>query len=254
MYYSKAPYKPGQKTKYALSRSKIELFMQCQRCFWLETRKLISRPSGPRFNINNAIDQLLKNEFMEYRLAQKAHPIMTKNKLKAIPFNHPQLAVWQDAFKGIRYLVPELNLEVFGGIDDLWIDDQAKLIIVDYKATAKDREVNIDSDWQISYKRQVEIYKWLFEKNDFKVSDTAYFVYANVDPKQLSFNNNLQFTTKLIPYKTNTAWLAETLVDIKKVLESNTMPEVGESIMGGDCEYCIYTKSRTKLTLDALGI
>ena len=40
----------------------------------------------------------------------------------------------------------------------------------------------MDADWQIGYKRQMEIYQWLFRKNDFKVSNTDYFstgVYQN---------------------------------------------------------------------------
>ena len=41
-----------------------------------------------------------------------------------------------------------------------------ELIIVDYKATAKNGEVNLDADWQIGYKRQMEIYQWLFRQND----------------------------------------------------------------------------------------
>ena len=56
---------------------------------------------------------------------------------------------------------------------------QKELHIVDYKATSKDDEVNLDAEWQDGYKRQMEIYRWLFINNGFKVSDTGYFVYAN---------------------------------------------------------------------------
>ena len=54
------PYRPGQKAPFKVSRSKIELFMQCPRCFWLDTRLKIKRPDGPPFNINKAIDELFK--------------------------------------------------------------------------------------------------------------------------------------------------------------------------------------------------
>jgi hypothetical protein len=30
------------------------------------------------------------------------------------------------------------------------------------------------------------------------------------------------------------------------------MPPVGESIMGGECEFCAYARERAKLTLEAL--
>ena len=67
---------PGQRAAFKVSRSKIELFMQCPRCFWLDVRLKIKRPDGPPFNINKAIDELFKKEFDRYRAAGEKHPIM----------------------------------------------------------------------------------------------------------------------------------------------------------------------------------
>ena len=84
-------YVPGQKAPYKLSRSKIELFIQCPRCFWLDARMRIKRPNGPPFSLNNAVDELLKKEFDVYRKAAKPHPIMLDNQIKAVPFQHDDL-------------------------------------------------------------------------------------------------------------------------------------------------------------------
>jgi hypothetical protein len=65
------PYKPGQTAPFKVSRSKIELFMQCPRCFWLDVRLKVTRPSSPPFNINKAIDELFKKEFDSYRAQGK---------------------------------------------------------------------------------------------------------------------------------------------------------------------------------------
>jgi hypothetical protein len=67
---------------------------------------------------------------------------------------------------------------ITGGVDDMWINHQGEYIVVDYKATSKKTEVTLDADWQIGYKRQMEIYQWLFGKNGYKVSNTGYFVYC----------------------------------------------------------------------------
>jgi hypothetical protein len=67
-YERTLPYKPGQKTPFKVSRSKIELFTQCPRCFWLDVRLKITRPSSPPFTINKAIDELFKKEFDNYRV------------------------------------------------------------------------------------------------------------------------------------------------------------------------------------------
>jgi CRISPR/Cas system-associated exonuclease Cas4 (RecB family) len=245
------PYKPGQKTPFKVSRSKIELFMQCPRCFWLDVRLKITRPSSPPFNINKAIDELLKKEFDAHRAAGTPHPIMADNQLNAVPYQHEDLDTWRHNFTGVTALHKPTNLHVFGAIDDVWVNDDGELIVVDYKATSKDREVDIDSDWQISYKRQLETYQWLLRQNGFTVSDTGYFVYTNARMDLDGFNDRLEFKTKLIPYIGNDAWVEPTLIKMKETMEGD-MPAVGMAAMGGECDFCAYARSRTELTLKAL--
>jgi CRISPR/Cas system-associated exonuclease Cas4 (RecB family) len=249
-YYKRdTSYNIGQTKPYVISRSKIELFTQCKRCFWLEAISGIKRPSSPPFQINKAIDELFKKEFDAYRKNQLPHPIMTENNLDAVPFAHDQIDTWRDTFKGIRTLHKDTNLEVFGGIDDVWVDSNDNLIVVDYKATAKAKEVNLDADWQQSYKRQLEVYQWLLRQNGFKVSDTGYFVYANAKFDGDNFNDTLKFTTKLIAHSGSDKWIEPTLVQIKETLEGS-IPQTGDSIMGGECEFCSYARARTQLALN----
>ncbi|HSX47840.1 MAG TPA: PD-(D/E)XK nuclease family protein [Patescibacteria group bacterium] len=226
--------------------------MQCKRCFWLDIRKKISRPSTPPFNINKAIDNLFKKEFNYYRNKSEPHPIMTDNQINAVPFSHQDLDIWRQNFTGIGYLDKTTNLYIYGAVDDIWVDDKGKLIVVDYKATAKNSDVTIDSDWQISYKRQLEIYQWLLRKNSFKVNNRGYFVYANAKMDLDGFYDKIEFLTKILPYDGNDEWISETILEIKKCLESEQLPPVGQAIMGGSCEYCQYAKVRSQLTLDEL--
>lgn len=225
--------------------------MQCPRCFWLDNRLKIKRPNGPPFRINSAIDELLKKEFDVYRSQKKPHPIMTEYKVKAIPYTHEQLDVWRENFTGVSATHSPTNFHVFGAVDDIWVDDDGNLIVVDYKATAKDREVTIDADWQIAYKRQMEVYQWLLRQNGFEVSDTGYFVYANGRLDAEGFGNKVEFKTKVIPYTGDAAWVESTLEQIKEVLDAD-MPPVGKAAMGGVCDFCSYARSRTELTLDAI--
>ncbi len=248
------PYQPGQSTPFKVSRSKIELFMQCPRCFWLDTRLKIKRPSSPPFNINKAIDELFKKEFDRHRAAGTPHPIMVDNQVKAVPYQHQDLDKWRYNFTGVTSLHEPTNLHVFGAIDDVWTDDKGELIVVDYKATAKQSDVTIDSDWQISYKRQLEVYQWLLRQNGFKVSDTGYFVYTNArfDVSVDGFNDKVEFKTKLIPYNGSDAWVGPTLIKMKKCMDDDDMPPVGTAAMGGPCEFCEYAKKRTELTVNHL--
>ncbi len=255
MAYSRVrsqPYKPGQAEPFKVSRSKIELFTQCPRCFWLDVRLKIRRPNSPPFNINKAIDELFKKEFDRYRTQGKPHPIMSDNQIKAIPYAHDDLNTWRTNFTGVTTLHKPTNLHVFGAVDDVWVGDDDQLIVVDYKATSKATPVNLDADWQISYKRQMEVYQWLLRQNDFQVSDVGYFVYTNARLDLDGFNDHLEFHTKLIPYTGNDAWVEPTLLKMKQCMDSDDMPPVGEAAMGGSCDYCGYARARTELTLSAL--
>ena len=111
-------------------------------------------------------------------------------------------------------------------------------MIVDYKATSKEEEVNLDADWQIGYKRQMEIYQWLFRKNGFKVSKTGYFVYCNGDTDKEAFDAKLEFDIKIIPYEGSDKWVEKTILEAKNCLMSDAAPEAGK-----DCDYCDYRKA-----------
>lgn len=255
MAYSSArnqPYQVGQTTPFKVSRSKIELYIQCPRCFWLDARLKIKRPSGPPFNINKTIDELFKKEFDMYRSKGEPHPLMSDNKIKAVPFAHQDLDTWRYNFTGVVAQHKPTNLHVFGAIDDVWVNDDGELIVVDYKATSKASGVSIDSEWQISYKRQLEVYQWLLRQNGFEVNDTGYFVYTNARIDLDGFGDRLEFTTKVIPYTGSDDWVEPTLIQMKECLDSDTMPPVGTAAMGGPCEFCAYARSRTELTLKSI--
>ena len=245
------PYRPGQTAPFKVSRSKIELYTQCPRCFWLDVRLKIKRPDGPPFSINKAIDELFKKEFDVYRAKGEAHPLMVQYEVPAVPFMHEKLDDWRETFVGVQALHKPTNLLVFGGVDDLWVTESGEVLVVDYKATAKDREVSIDADWQMSYKRQVEVYQWLLRQNGLTVSDTAYFVYTNGRIDLEGFNDRVEFRTKIIPYNGSDAWVDQTLRDMKACMDGD-MPPVGKAAMGGECDFCAYARERTKLTLAEL--
>jgi len=199
----------------------------------------VSQPPGYPFSLNSAVDKLLKKEFDIHRADKTPHPLMKIYGIKAIPYQDKNMDKWRDALRGgIEYLHKETNLNITGGIDDIWINPAGELIIVDYKATSKDGEVTLDADWQIGYKRQMEIYQWLFRKNNYKVSSTGYFVYCNGDTDRKAFDGKLEFNIKLIPYKGNDSWVEGSIKDLYKCLNSNKLPAAGI-----DCDYCKYREA-----------
>ena len=88
-------FNPDSEESFVLSRSRIDNFLDCRRCFYLTNRVGIARPPSFPFNLNNAVDELLKNEFDIYREKGEPHPIMVENNLKALPYEHPDLEEWR---------------------------------------------------------------------------------------------------------------------------------------------------------------
>lgn len=238
-------YDPHSDKPFRLSRSKLDLFINCPRCFYLDRRMGIAQPPGYPFTLNSAVDNLLKKEFDTYRGRGEAHPLMKEHGIDAIPLAHKNIDDWRDSMrKGITYQIPGSNVIITGGIDDIWVNPAGEYIIVDYKATSKIEEVNLDAEWQIGYKRQMEIYQWLFRQNGFAVFPIGYFVYCNADTSKVMFGGVLEFNIKIIPYKGDDSWVGKTIRQAIDCLHSEKLPPSGP-----DCDYCKYTQARQSLQL-----
>jgi CRISPR/Cas system-associated exonuclease Cas4 (RecB family) len=245
-------YKPDRKadwnyggSHWRLSRSKIDLFKECQRCFYIDNKLGTARPPGFPYNLNSAVDALLKKEFDVHRARQSAHPLMEAYGLDAVPFSHTDIDVWRENFKGIETFHEATGFTVSGAVDDVWVTPAGELIVVDYKSTSKDERIEtLDQEWHRGYKRQMEIYQWLLRQNGFIVSDVGYFVYANASKDREAFDGKLEFEVTLVPYTGNASWIEQTLIDIKETLESAQIPEKGD-----ECDYCIYRETAGKKLL-----
>lgn len=238
---------PSSAEPFTVSRSKIDLFTECRRCAYLDLRLGVKRPSGPSFTLNNAVDELFKKEFDIHRAAGTTHPLVAKYGIDAVPFADARMEEWRDALKrGVKTHHEATNLIVRGGIDDVWVAPSGELIVVDYKATSKAVGPQTEDDLYDSYKKQIEVYQWLFRRNGFAVSDTGYFVYANGRADLEAFDGKLEFDIVLIPYRGKDGWIEPTIVALKETLLSDELPPIGTSFGGGPCDYCSYRESAGK--------
>lgn len=235
-------YDPNSDETFRLSRSKIDLFLNCPRCFYLDRKLGVGQPPGYPFSLNSAVDKLLKKEFDIHRANGTIHPLMKHYGIEAIPLNHEKIDEWRDSLRaGITFKIDGTNIIVTGGIDDIWVNPTGEFLIVDYKATSKEGEVDLDSDWQIGYKRQMEIYQWLFRSNGFKVSKTGYFVYCNGKTDNEAFDGKLEFDIKIIPYVGDDSWVESTINKAIDCLSSDNIPTSNL-----DCDFCLYRTEAAK--------
>lgn len=222
----------------AISRSKVALYIECPCCFYKSVKWNIQRPPGFPFTLNNAVDVLLKKEFDGYRAFQQVHPLLEEAGLDYIPAQLPELEEWRNARKGIRYKHPNLEMELYGAVDDIWVNGKGELMVVDYKATAKkDTVTELNAIHHIHYKRQMEFYQWLLHHNGYEVDPIGMFVYCTGKTGEDGFNSALLFDIRFIPHTGSWEWIEPLLYEMKECLQEDIAPEPRH-----DCTHCIYIK------------
>jgi hypothetical protein len=240
-------YVPGSSEPFRLSRSKIEDFVRCPRCFVLAVKHGIKRPKGVPFTLNLAVDNQMKKEFDLYREKGEVHPIVQQAGLNLVPFMHPDLDTWRSNFRGIEALTDDRRFIVSGAIDDVWVNPSGVLYVVDYKATGRKQAVTElgEGGFYDGYRRQMEIYQWILRKMGFEVSNTGYWVYVTATQKQEGFNELLHFESSLVAYEGDSSWVENTLDGIFANLNE---PEVAGP--GDNCDYCEFFEDRAKLAIE----
>lgn len=222
--------------KWKLSRSKIDLYMECPRCFYLDNKLGVKRPPGFPFALNSAVDELLKKEFDILREKGESHELIDRYGVDAKPVKHEELDVWRENFQGVQYYHQPTGFWVSGAIDDLWINSKGEYIVVDYKATSKNEDITeLNKDWQEGYKRQMEVYQWLLRRNGYPVSNIGYFVYCNGITNVEKFDAKLEFRITLVEHQGDDSWVEPKLHEIKKVLDFEETPPPDP-----DCDFCAY--------------
>lgn len=239
---SKYLFDPKSDQKFKLSRSGLELFVNCPRCFYLDKRLGIARPPGYPFTLNSAVDYLLKKEFDVHRVKKTAHPLMQKYGIDAVPFENQKMGEWRENFVGVQALHKPTNLLITGAVDDIWVDKNKNIMVVDYKATSTERETDTTEDKWSSYFRQMEIYQWLLRQNGFSVSNTGYFVYCNGRKDREAFDGKLEFDIEIVAHEGKDDWVEKTIVDAKECLMSDKMPDSSK-----DCDHCKYREITRKV-------
>ena len=232
--------------KKGLSRSALEQFIRCPRCFYQQRKLGLKQPSMVPLTLAVATDALLKNEFDAIRGQDVTHAVWQEHGLNVRAFDHPDIELWRNNFKGMR-ISHSSGVEVFGAVDDVWQNlETGELHIVDYKSTSKQGEPSIEVGWGEGYKRQMEIYQWLFRQAGHKVSNTGYFLYVN-GSKQGGFyregtHGAMNFATTLIAYDGDDSWVHAKVVEAMDCYNADDTPTKGD-----ECDNCRYYEERTAL-------
>ncbi|MFN5010890.1 MAG: PD-(D/E)XK nuclease family protein [Gammaproteobacteria bacterium] len=195
-----------------------------------------------------ATDALLKKEFDGVRDAKAIHPLWERFGLPYIAYEHPDLETWRNIRRGgIRATHPGTGYIVYGAVDDVWLNpNTGQLVIVDYKSTSKKEDPTLEGGVGDSYKRQLEIYQWIFRLAGHNVSPTGYFLYVNglKDGKFFSKNlvGNMRFKTTLVAHEGDDSWVEPTIQAVVNCFSAEELP-----LKGNDCDTCRYVSGRREL-------
>ena len=243
---------------YKLSRSKVDFFLNCPRCFYLKVNKGFMSPSTPGWTLNTLTDTLLKKEFDECRAKQEPHRIMTKNNLAhMVPYasemikdkkGNDKLLIdeWRDSLHyGIKHRFKDTNIILQGGIDDVWFNTKTEeLVVVDYKSQHKkigvSQDTYFDDPYKESYKRQLNYYAYLLKGMGHRVSSDAYLYICNAKEVDEGFHGKMLFDEVLIHYEVKTDYLEG---DIQKMIDLMNSDNIPESHLS--CENCAYARQRS---------
>lgn len=236
-------------TDFKLSRTGLEDFIKCPRCFKLQRGMGLKGLRMVPLTLAVATDALLKNEFDLVRESGDSHPLWEREGLDVRGFAHPDLELWRNNFKGIRVLHEPSGCTVYGAVDDVWQHRQTDhLHIVDYKSTSKQGTPDLESGFGAGYKRQMEIYQWLFRQAGFEVSPTGYFLYVNGSKEGRFYESGLrgtmQFETTVLAHEGDDSWVEETIIRAVACLKDESLP-----VSDPSCDTCRYVAERSALTM-----
>jgi len=211
---------------YKFSPSSLSLLKECPRCFWLEFRNGVKRPSGIFPSLPSGMDRVLKTYFDGYR------PKLPKplSSLKGVTlFNDDILSTWRNNFKGIQWKDKDGN--VYKGAVDEILQKKDKLIVLDFKT----RGFPLKDDTAAFYQDQMDIYNLLLQKNGYLTEDYAYLLFYH--PVKVK-DDGVEFETDLVKMKIDVKNAERIFKEALKVLKGE-MPEASD-----DCEYCKWCGER----------
>jgi len=200
---------------YRLSPSKLNLFRDCPRCFWLATVKKINRPRGPMASIVIKMDSIIKHYFDKYRERGELPPLVCNEVKGCLPKDMPKTLYHKENDSVTLMGRPDDYLEIEGGF----------IVPFDHKTKSKRPESN-----HPAYLLQMDTYSYLLKANGYKTTNKAYLAYYY--PCDCDLHEGMELHCTVMDVSTNTNRAKKLIEQAINVLNGD-MPEPGK-----DCEFC----------------
>lgn len=232
-----------------LSKSALEKFRSCARCFWLDKVQGLKQPEGIRSGLPMGMDRVLKGHYDAHREAGKLPPELVGHVPGGLydgkRISMKDLRNWR---KGLSVTVEDggFQAELSTALDDLLFDPATgRYAMIDYKTKAKATD---QAATQLYYGTQADCYDLALNANGYATWDVAYFAYyypvnVGADGSGIAEGGHqgvaMGWACQVVPIKPDHARAKALLIAAARCLEGK-IPEAGE-----DCDYCAFVVART---------
>ena len=237
--FRKNIYVKNNLSPFKISRTKIDLFFDCKRCFYIDQKFGIKRPHGAALVINNHIVNKFKKNLEVLRSTGTIIPetsLISQPGLTAL--NHEKINQWINPFKGIQSLHKKTNMIINGNIDDVWTDNERCYPVILKSISRNNKDIE-DSIWP-GYTRQLSLYGYLLQNNNLEIGNFG--IIAVINTEEDLDHSSLNFKFYLFKKNLELNWIETTLSEIKILLENDNYPD-----FSNNCKFCNYINNINNL-------
>lgn len=203
----------------------MKLFLECKRCFWLQVKQGLRRPSGPFPALPGGIDRVMKEYFDKYR--SQGLPPELEGKIDARLFgDQEKLNNWRMWQRGLAYFDKDKNAQFVSALDDLLVDPKGRYIPFDFKTKGAQVKEGAEQYNQL----QLNAYALLLEENQMETAGFGVLMY--LWPKEVNNDLVIPFAMELRRVNTDPQAVKKLFYEAVRFLNGPSPSHVE------DCKFC----------------
>ncbi len=212
-----------------LSPSRMNLYMECKRCFWLRVNQGVKRPSGPFPSLPSGVDGVIKEHFDRFRSNGGVPPEIEDADIDARLVDDQEFLEKARSWRTEpKWCDPETGAVLRGGVDDLLRSRDGKIIVLDYKTRGYPPKG--ENGAPPYYERQVNLYNLILRENGRDTEDFGLLLYYY--PDHILENGDFLFHKEIRRVNVDIDAARQMVRDAVETLNG------GIPAHDSDCEYC----------------
>ncbi|MBI5732462.1 PD-(D/E)XK nuclease family protein [Candidatus Jorgensenbacteria bacterium] len=213
-----------------ISPSSLNLYLECERCFWLQLNEGVKRPEHPSSTLPMGIDLTLKQYFDHWRKKGGLPPLL-HDKLPG-KLLEDQALVSKFRSRSFEWFDGHSKAHFTGILDDALQLDDGVVVPLDNKTRGFP-----PLEPHKAHVNQMSAYTLILRENNFKTKNLAYLIYWFFNHKSFDMEKPLHFNITVEEVKTDPDRILGSFRDAVSLLRG-PMP-----LSNIECGFCNYRES-----------